>query len=585
MNRGKFWLCMALMLAACAANLVFLSRSLTHRAVDQLDREQRAAATQVDARAQLLAAQAARLAETVARDPATIHALSPDAIGVSDPAAVPQAALEAARSMGVDATRGLLVATAGRAGRTVHVGGESANLEGADEIFPGADGVRREGYALTERGVWYASGVPIGRGAAVVIGVPVDASWLGLLKIATGSDVTLAVDGRKPLSTLPPRDALAVDAAARVRPGLPRDVGSLGKEGPAMGALPLLFARAPALRVHALTLKGTSGVLALSRAAAPLLAPLATYQWITLGALAVLALIGVGVGLLITNEQAALVPKDLTTAADRISRGDFSARAPMMAGSLGTIAAALNRAAEAASAPARPRPAAEVPPVPAEEPQARGTEVAPPGSPEAEPAPAGEASLTREIFQDVREVSRIEPIPDGFASAALVRDEAPASSGGANGEALPTAEPAPAAPGAAGDQGASLFEPPPHAAAQGRDSAFSGEARVETKTEDLLLAGSAPPASPAPQAASSEAAEAPATPSNPEEDHWHTVYQDFLRVRRDCGESAEGVPYQRFRNKLQQNRDHLVAKYGCKSVRFQVYVKEGKAALKASPVR
>src|SRR5512144_166425 len=64
--------------------------------------------------------------------------------------------------------------------------------------------------------------------------------------------------------------------------------------------------------------------------------------------LLVLLLAGVGTALSITNERALVVPKDLLAAADRITRRDFTARAPVMAGTLGTVAAALNCAAEAA---------------------------------------------------------------------------------------------------------------------------------------------------------------------------------------------------------------------------------------------
>jgi hypothetical protein len=74
-------------------------------------------------------------------------------------------------------------------------------------------------------------------------------------------------------------------------------------------------------------------------------------------------------------------------------------------------------------------------------------------------------------------------------------------------------------------------------------------------------------------------------PGASDEEHWRVVYSEFLKTREQCGEPREGVPYDRFRLKLQKNRDQLVAKYACRTVRFQVYVKEGKAALKASPVR
>ena len=36
---------------------------------------------------------------------------------------------------------------------------------------------------------------------------------------------------------------------------------------------------------------------------------------------------------------------------------------------------------------------------------------------------------------------------------------------------------------------------------------------------------------------------------------------------------------------LRKNKEQLVAKYNCRTVKFQVYVKDGKAALKATPVK
>lgn len=93
----------------------------------------------------------------------------------------------------------------------------------------------------------------------------------------------------------------------------------------------------------------------------------------------------------------------------------------------------------------------------------------------------------------------------------------------------------------------------------------------------------APAAAPPPAPA---AAPAPAAGVElDEETHWQQVFQDFLRTRTSCGEPADGLAYERFRQKLEANRAQLVAKYGCKTVRFQVYVKDGKAALKATPVK
>jgi hypothetical protein len=70
-----------------------------------------------------------------------------------------------------------------------------------------------------------------------------------------------------------------------------------------------------------------------------------------------------------------------------------------------------------------------------------------------------------------------------------------------------------------------------------------------------------------------------------DEVQWRAVFQEFLRTREECGESLEGLTWDRFRAKLAKNRDALTQKYACRAVRFQVYVKEGKAALKATPVR
>ncbi|HZY01940.1 MAG TPA: MXAN_5187 C-terminal domain-containing protein, partial [Anaeromyxobacteraceae bacterium] len=77
---------------------------------------------------------------------------------------------------------------------------------------------------------------------------------------------------------------------------------------------------------------------------------------------------------------------------------------------------------------------------------------------------------------------------------------------------------------------------------------------------------------------------APFTPES-EEEHWQQVYLDFLKVREQCREPSEGLTYERFRQKLQKNKESLVQKYACRAVRFQVYVKDGKTALKATPVR
>jgi hypothetical protein len=66
---------------------------------------------------------------------------------------------------------------------------------------------------------------------------------------------------------------------------------------------------------------------------------------------------------------------------------------------------------------------------------------------------------------------------------------------------------------------------------------------------------------------------------------WKRVFDEFVRLKKECGESTDGINFDRFKNTLRKNRDQLLQRHGCKSVKFNVYVKDGKAALKANPVR
>jgi len=73
--------------------------------------------------------------------------------------------------------------------------------------------------------------------------------------------------------------------------------------------------------------------------------------------------------------------------------------------------------------------------------------------------------------------------------------------------------------------------------------------------------------------------------SGPIDPYFKQVYDQFISVKRSCNEPVVGLTYQKFAEKLVRNRDDLMAKTGCREVRFTVYVKDGKAALKATPVR
>ncbi len=78
---------------------------------------------------------------------------------------------------------------------------------------------------------------------------------------------------------------------------------------------------------------------------------------------------------------------------------------------------------------------------------------------------------------------------------------------------------------------------------------------------------------------------APAGAGPEEERHFQEVFRDFVATREKCREPADGLTFDKFKAKLLKNKEQLAAKYQCRTVRFQVYVKDGKAALKATPVK
>lgn len=66
---------------------------------------------------------------------------------------------------------------------------------------------------------------------------------------------------------------------------------------------------------------------------------------------------------------------------------------------------------------------------------------------------------------------------------------------------------------------------------------------------------------------------------------WLQVYDDYVRTKKQCNESTDGLTFEKFQVTLKKNRDALMSRHGVKRVKFSVYVKEGKASLKATPVR
>ncbi|MBN2494538.1 MAG: cache domain-containing protein [Deltaproteobacteria bacterium] len=77
----------------------------------------------------------------------------------------------------------------------------------------------------------------------------------------------------------------------------------------------------------------------------------------------------------------------------------------------------------------------------------------------------------------------------------------------------------------------------------------------------------------------------PSAAQSPDEAHFKEVFDRFVQTKKQCGEPVAGLTYDKFSEKLRKNTSDLKNRYHCNAVKFQVYVKNGKAALKATPVK
>lgn len=67
--------------------------------------------------------------------------------------------------------------------------------------------------------------------------------------------------------------------------------------------------------------------------------------------------------------------------------------------------------------------------------------------------------------------------------------------------------------------------------------------------------------------------------------YFRRVYQEFLALKNQCGERTDNLNFPAFAAKLRKNRESLLQRYHSRSVEFSVYIKDGKAALKATPIK
>jgi len=82
-----------------------------------------------------------------------------------------------------------------------------------------------------------------------------------------------------------------------------------------------------------------------------------------------------------------------------------------------------------------------------------------------------------------------------------------------------------------------------------------------------------------------ELIEASAPAVEGEETHFREVFDQFVATQKECGAPVSGLTFDKFVRKLHAARDQVMKRHNAPAVRFTVYVKEGRAALKASPVK
>jgi hypothetical protein len=564
-NRLKLWLYMLLFAAAAAANLLALTSDLGARALRGADDGLQVGATHLRHSERLMATEAAAITGLAVKNAElmeTLFAAPPrsDPAGkkkLKGPAPQDQAAASEARFAASEAAARVAVEeAAGRLGIALPPNAfwavanqewlarklpealqDPQRQEAAGYLRDAAAGTPRRGYLRVNDGLWYGVAYPAGEGASLVLFMPLDLGWARRLATESGVEVTLDVGNPQLVTTAPPELARRLVKNATATPKVPVSEGTVPPvllEQPFKVRVPVLFVTAPAARALAVPLSGLAkGYLVLSIPTVSYFSDLARYQWTLLGILAALLLIGLLLGVLVKTEVLPQVPASLVAAASKIERGDYSARAPEFLGALGTVSGALNKAAAAAET---------------------GAVRLATGDPFAADAGAQRFNL---------------PTEPSFTFPP------PAPTSAASSQGTPPPEETEARESTARITGAAGFS----------SSAF--EAVPEPRPSSAPSEPVPPPVAQARLASTSlfQAVTPPAAAEESDEEHWRSVHADFLRVRVQCGESIDGLGYDRFRPKLEKNKQQLVEKHACRTVRFSVYVKEGRAALRATPVK
>lgn len=301
-------------------------------------------------------------------------------------------------------------------------------------------------------------------------------------------------------------------------------------------------------------------------------------------------------GLLFSLFEHTMPLREMNAQSDRLKRGQIDAfQLPRLRSAYRAIAQNVNqgieRVVEKAGGQAR-KPAdleSILGPVPAQPAMAAFSFPMPEGSspnntvPQSGPLPAPAASAPRAAplsspatmpFQPPGSGPRPTPGPQpgpapGMVDPAFERTLAVGPQGPGAGAAPPAVVRPPTPP-------AGIAPPPPKPG--------PGAAPAPGREDEATTVGQAP-ADILAVASGERKAAAGGGPDASEAGEWMAVYEEFIRTKRQCGESVDGLTFEKFQGTLRKNRDALVQRHGCKRVKFSVYIKEGRASLKATPVR
>jgi hypothetical protein len=278
------------------------------------------------------------------------------------------------------------------------------------------------------------------------------------------------------------------------------------------------------------------------------------------GVLAALLILGIGLGLLFSFLEHSRPLKEFAVQGERLRKGDLDAfQLQRLGGSYRTIGANVNQGIERIIE--------------------RGGGSRKPADLEAilGPVPA-QPSMSAFSF----------PLPD---STGALPPSAPSSAGGPPpgfpappaGQPGPRAAPPPAKPIAAPPAKAGLRVPgvPP---VPYEDEETQLRKEGDDEEDDQTKVGRAPKGL---LEAASGSVPPPASGSGADTDpiEWRGIYESFIATKKQCNEPVDGLSYEKFRGTLAKNRDALVQRHKCARVKFTVYVKDGRASLKATPVR